>query len=196
MKTTLLAILAIAAALAPARLPAQGTVWLNNYDSGMGMYRWTFLDPAPAGTFFEVLAGYSANTMVPLVTSTGVGPIFTLLPSGVNARGPGSGSYFDVGYGVVPGVPAHGSAFFQILEWTGAATWASASGSRGESLLWSQAVGTADVPGPPGPPTVPALLSIPGPIIFERPEPSTTALMALGLAGWLAFRRRHRGNPG
>lgn len=38
MKTTLLAILAIGAALAPARLPAQGTVFLNNYDSRKGIY--------------------------------------------------------------------------------------------------------------------------------------------------------------
>jgi hypothetical protein len=116
MKTTLLSLLALGTALTTTKLHGQGTVLLNNYDSGMGIYLPDYnAAPAPAGSFFEVLAGPSALTMTPLLTSIGIGPIFSILPGGVEAQGPGSGSYFDVGYGFVPGVPSGGTGYFQVF---------------------------------------------------------------------------------
>ncbi len=195
MKTTLLAILAIGAALAPARLPAQGTVYLNgtvllnNYDSGMGIYLPEYYGPAPAGTFVEVFGGPTPTTLTPLVNSAGAGPIYTIVPGGVEALGPRSGSYFDAGYGFVPGVPSGGAAFFQILVWYGASNfWAAPY--VGRTPVWSQLVGRADNPFPPTPGS-PMPLNIPGRIAFMLPEPSTTALAGLGLAGLLAFRCRN-----
>ncbi len=194
MKTTLLAILALGAAFAPARLPAQGTVYLNgtvllnNYDSGMGIYRPEYVGPAPAGTFVEVFGGPTPTTLTPLVNSAGGGPVFTIVPGGVEALGAGSGSYFDAGYGFVPGVPSSGTAFLQIRVWYGARDfWAAPY--QGMTPVWSQLVGRADNQFPPTPGS-PMPLSIPGRIDFIIPEPSTTGLVALGLAGLLAFRRR------
>ena len=196
MRTTLLAILAIGAALAPATLPAQGTVYLNNYDSGMGIYLpGDTTAPAPAGTFVEVFGGASPTTMVPLRNSAGIGPIFTIPTFGVEDRGPGSGSYFDVGYSAVPGVPPDGTAFFEIFTWAYAATFPLAV-FRDQSPVWSQSVGSADNPGPPPPPVIGVSLNIPAPLNLWVPEPSTIALAGLGLAGWLAFRRRRWGNLG
>ncbi len=185
MKTTLLAILAIAAALAPARLPAQGTVFLNNYDSRAGIYLYSDeITPAPLGTHVEVLGGPNPYNLYPLLTSAGAGPVFTITAAGLEAFGPGSGSYFDAGYGAVPGVLSGGTGFFQIRAWYGA------SGFEGAATpVWSQLVGKADNPFPPTPGS-PAPLNIPGRLDLVLPEPSTAALAALGIVGVLLLRRR------
>ncbi len=190
MKTTLLAILAIAAALAPARLPAQGTVFLNNYDSRAGIYLYSDeITPAPLGTHVEVLGGPNPYNLYPLLTSAGAGPVFTITAAGLEAFGPGSGSYFDAGYGAVPGVPSSGMAFFEVLAWWGADSFVGAD-LRGFSPVWSQGVGTADT-GPPPTPGLAVPLKIPvWRIDLWVPEPSTTALAGLGLAGLLVLRRR------
>ncbi len=190
MKTTLLAILALAASLAPARLPAQGTVFLNNYDSRMGIYIYPDEDrPALPGTYVEVLGGPSQAALWPLVNSAGGSPIFTITTGGVEALGPGSGSYFDAGYAAVPGVPSGGTGFFQVRAWYGASDF-SAAPLQGSTAVWSQRVGTADA-GPPPTPGMAVSLNIPETrLSMWVPEPSAIALAALGLAGLLVSRRR------
>lgn len=190
MKKLLLTFLVLGAAWVPTKLPAQGTVFLNNYDSKIGIYIYPDEDtPAPIGSHVEVLGGGSAAALMPLLTSAGTSPVFTITAAGVEALGPGSGSYFDAGYGAVPGVPSSGTAFFQVLVWWGAASFNSAV-LRGETPIWSQAVGTADNPGPPPTPGFAVPLKIPERLNLWVPEPSTTALAALGLAGFLRSRRR------
>lgn len=176
----------IAASLTTAKLFAQGTVFLNNYDSKMGIYEFDLSTPAPAGTFFEVFGGPNPQTMFPLVSSSGAGPVFSLLDAGVNALGPGSGSYFNEGYTYVPGVQPYGTGFFQICVWMGGTNY-DTSIVRTASLVWSQVVGKNGVP--------PVSLEIPQPILFI-PEPSSFTLVALTGLAWLAVRRTRRGFSG
>lgn len=184
MKTVPLSVLAIGVALAgTTAVHAQGTVFLNNYDSRMGLYLGNLPMPAPAGTPFEILGGASIGSLSPLTNSLGQGPIFIILPWGIMALGPNSGSYFDIGYGSVPGVPAQGTAWFQLRAWIGP-DWDTAT-YRGEAQ-WSQTVGRVTDPVP---------LGIPGQVIIGIPEPSPAALSALVLA-MLGFRhwRKRPGN--
>ena len=194
MNKTLLVLLVIGASAAANKVQAQGTVFLNNYDSAMGIY----LSPGVAalpGTSVEVLAGPSASTLFPVMTTSGAGPVFSLRAAEVNALGPGSGTFFDEGAGILFDVPDYGTAFFQILAWYGGPTYYQ-SLYQAKSALWSQAVGKGPgvivggdgtiLPTPP----LPVVLQIPESIGFI-PEPTIAALVALGLA-IVGFRRWHK----
>lgn len=185
----LLSFIGAAALLAVAQNAcAQGTVFLNNYDSGMGIFLGNLTTSAPVGTYFEVLGGPSAGSLTPITSTTtgAAGPIFQLAAGDVGTLAPGSA--FDKGYGAVTGVASSGTAFLQVLAWTGAPTYGAAP--QRVSIIWSQAIGTADNPGPPILPGAPKALNIPGAVVVPVPEPSTIALAGLGLAGLLALRRR------
>ena len=186
MKTLALALGAWAARSLTPKLHAQGSVFLNNYDSGKGLYvvfEGGSITAAAAGTSVMIFGGLTPASMAPLANSAGES-LFTVPPAGVEARGPGSGSYFDVGTGFVPGVPSNGTAFFAIRAWADGPTFSDAQawGVWLISGVWQQDVGEASAPAP---------LKIPGTLLLmpSIPEPSTMALAALGLAGWLAFRR-------
>ncbi len=184
MKKTLLLLLVIGAGAAANKLQAQGTVFLNNYDSRQGIYLYAPL-PAPAGTPFEILGGPTLAAMVPLVSSSGQGPVFTIPTADVEALGPQTGSYFDVGYGSVPGVLPGEMALFTLRAWLGSTSWDSAVQRVG--AVWSQRVGAVGDP---------AQLEIPTPLSFPFPEPSTLALgtLALAIFGFRDWCKRSRGS--
>lgn len=171
-------------------LRGQGTVFFNNYDSGFGVYY--SLDPmggpmgpAPAGTFVQILGGTSVTHLFPLLTSTGSGPVFILTAAGVEARGPGSGSFFDAGSGAVPGVTPSGVAFFEVQVWWGAPSFTQTI-FRNFPVIWNQQTGSAENPAP---------LRIVFPIVMYLPEPSAPALLGIGavVIGWHRLRRRRHG---
>jgi PEP-CTERM motif len=163
---------------------AQGTIYLNNYDSNMGVYENG--SNAPLSGFVEILAGSSAGTLAPVESA---GLLSDNIPLTDNAEGATAGTFFDGGYGVVNGVGGGGTAFLQVIAWDGGSSFATSTYS-GVSAVWSQVIGTV-VPPPPNTPT-PASIAIPGPInmILSVPEPATFALAGLGIASLLAFRRR------
>jgi len=129
---------------------------------------------APAGTPFEVLAGSTSSSLTPVMAANGHGPVFQIPIWGANALGPGIGSFFDEGYGVVPSVPPGGTVFLNIRAWSPISpTWETAY-FRGETGVWSQQIGSAQTP---------AALATPWPVhIILIPEPSTAALLGLGVA--------------
>ena len=176
----LLAILALPACLATPVLLAQGIVQLNNTDSGMGIYEFA-VGPDTAvptdRTFAEVLGGPSAQSMVPLVNSTGGGPVF---PMFIPNAGPSpSGSYFDGGFAAVPGVPADGTGWFQVLAWESASSFQLAT-LRGQTPIWSQTVAS-------DPRSATAILRVPGPIVLV-PEPKTISIVLAACAEALLLR--------
>ncbi len=177
MKRTILVLLLVSAAAN--HLQAQGSVYLNNYDSRMGVYISDML-PAPVGTFVEILGGASATSRVPLLNSSGQGSVFTIEGAGVNALGPGTGSYFSAGSASVPGVAAGGLAWFELRAWLGGPSWDYRTVAG--LMYWSQTIGTANNPAP---------LMMPYPLYFALPEPSPTALAALALAIF-GLRRWHK----
>jgi hypothetical protein len=161
---------------------AQGTVFLNNYDSGKGIFNGTAA--APAGTLVEVLGGTSAGSLAVISTATGVNK-YTITAGDINANGAGSGSFFDFGFGGIPSVAPGATATMLVRAWTGAATYDLAL-TKG-SVTWTQATGTA----PPAPNLpAPTILAMPGNLVMTTvPEPSA---IVLGIAGAavLLFRRR------
>src|SRR5262245_10178955 len=154
MRTTLAMLSALLLTSADSALAQTryGTVFLNNYDSGKGIV-W-FSCPAPAGTRVEVFGGPTANSLA-LISFPGTSS-YTIKEGDVNALGPGTGSFFDYGFGSVPGVLPGGTGTFLVRAWMGAASYDTAL-DRG-SVTWTQATGTN--PGPPELPQ-PAVLSIP-----------------------------------
>lgn len=191
VKVAPLAMAAMAAVLITPKLYAQGTVWLNNYDSGMGIYEFPRI-PARLGTSVEVLGGISAASMMPLLSWDGVGPIFSVDKQ--NGGVPTSGALFDGGYGTVRGVPPGATGWFQVLAWSGAPTYQTAP-LRGQSQPWSQLVGPAG-PLPANPPiAATATLNISAPIILV-PEPEPIALAALGAGALLAHQARAQSESG
>lgn len=186
MKGTFLLVLIIVASAASTSVHGQGTMYeegsvsLNNYDSGMGIYLYSWPRiAAPAGTYVEVLGGPTATSLAPLIDTTGQYAYFQLQTAEVDALGPGTGAFFDHGAALVPGVPSYGTAYFQVLAWLYAATYETAT-TRAASLVWSQRIGLAPGSVPPLP-LVPKPLGIPAPI-FLIPEPSTATLGGLALA--------------
>lgn len=188
-----IAILTLAAGmfLAVGSVYGQGTIYLNNYDSGVGLFQGaTGTVGAPAGTMVEILAGASASSLTPVVSFNTGSTTYTLVAGDVNGQGAGAGSGFDYGYGHVPSVAPGATAFIQIESWIGGSSFGAAQNTYTfQSAVFSEATGTS--PAPPGLPA-PATLSIPGTALrlLPVPEPATFALGGLGAAALLLFRRR------
>jgi hypothetical protein len=184
MKLALAILLLLEVVLAGPRAQAQGTIWLNNYDSGMGIYFAPGV-PASTSTFVQILGGPTAGSMVPLAEA---GSTITIIS--INNPQGAAGSFFDGGFAYVSGVPVHATGFFQVLVWVGAPTYAqaltTAGAYTGASAVFSEPTGT--YPTPTGIPD-PALLNIPAPI-YLTPEPSALALVGLGAIAILSCRRR------
>jgi hypothetical protein len=195
MKKTILGLTVLAGVALASSVHAQGTIWLNNYDSGFGIYEGALDTSARAGTEIEVLAGSTSGNLTPVVATAGNFPgasIFT-----VDTPITAGGSFFDANFGVVPGVGASGTAFIQVLTWSGAATYALAQTTSGawygSSTIFSQTIGST-VPAAPSTPT-PASLALPANIIETTaavPEPSSLALAGLGGFGMLMAMRRKK----
>ncbi len=161
MKVTLgfrtLALAAAVGLLAP-DAGADGTVSLNNYDSGYGIWlvQNGVTNPAPAGTMVQVLGGPDANHLSAVTNTLGVDGS-TISSGDINALGSGTGSFFDFGFGPVSGVSATSNAVLQVVAWYDTAI--------GASALWTQATGSDPAPsGSPPPVPTPAILNLPGPI--------------------------------
>lgn len=163
---------------------AQGTVFLNNYDSGKGIFNGNATTPAPAGTLVEVLGGTSAGSLAVISTATGVNK-YTITAGDINANGAGSGSFFDFGFGGIPSVAPGATATMLVRAWTGAATYDTAT-IRG-SVTWTQTTGTA----PPAPNLpAPTILAMPTTLVMAIPEPSAIMLGIAGAGAALLLRRR------
>jgi hypothetical protein len=151
--------------------------------------------------------------LAPIVSKTTGGSVFSLsnpeLGGTLNANGPGTGTYFDVGAGAVIGVPDGAIGTFQFLVWIGGSGASPAdANAEFESAVWTQVNGLQPVGiNPPNP----ALLDIPftDPVqgltvanvndtgleglimITEVPEPTTLTLAGLGgLASLVVFRHK------
>ena len=164
---------------------AQGTINVNNYDNGVGIYINNAVTPAPLTAYAEVLGGASAGSMTAII------PIgFSLASIQLTDQEGTSGTFFDGSYGVVNGVGGLGTAFLQVVAWVGSATGPAGATYVGSSAVWSQTIGTV-IPAPPGNAT-PSTLDIPGTsiVMIAVPEPTTLALAGLGGLALLAFRRR------
>jgi hypothetical protein len=122
----------------------------------------------------------------------------SLAPAGapVAFRNSGSGAPTGVVSGgtvTIEGIPAGGAAFIQLRAWAAASgsSWDEASGNPVGEFGSSNIIGLASTGDPTAsPPGLPAALVGLQPFTLEVvPEPSTWALLALGL-GALALRRR------
>ena len=154
-----------------------GSISLNNYDSGFGLWliQKGATNPAPAGTIVEVLGGPDANHLAP-VTNTSGAYYYTVSSGDLNALGSGTGSFFDYSFGPVAGVVANGTAFLQVVAWYGTAS--------GASAVWSQPAGSEAVPsGEPPPIPTPAVLRLPGPVYLFGSGGSAPAGLTAGGAG-------------
>ena len=118
MKTNLVfQTLALVAPLAlTTQAKADGTVSLNNYDSGYGIWlvQSGATNPAPAGPMVQVLGGPDANHLS-AVTNTAGADGYTISSGDINALGSGTGSFFDFGLGPVAGVTATSNAALQVV---------------------------------------------------------------------------------
>lgn len=186
-KIVLTALLAVATLGLSASANAQGTIWLNNYDSTAGIFKGNGSTAADLGTYVQVLGGASAGSLS-AIANTASSTRFTVTDNV-------GGGFFDVNYGIVNGVGAGATGFFQLIAWSGATDYATALTTPGAwvgaSTVWSQAVGTAVPPAPNSP--TPATLNIPGNLVMTVvpvPEPSVFALAGLGSAALLLFRRK------
>ena len=192
---------------------AQGIINVNNYDQSAGLFLGSFAVDAPTSTYVELLGGAAANTMTGVVTAGTGTAIFQLSTSGSGyvldgGGATGSGSYFNAGIGTITGVAAGATGYFQLLAWTGAATFGSSDTYQFQSQIWTETAGTpavgttkptlANMSVPIATPVVGLFsTSIPGnnngfaltPV--SSPEPSSLALAGLGGFGMLmAFRRK------
>jgi hypothetical protein len=199
---------------------AQGWIDINNYDASAGLFLEyiypnfsTSLTSLPLNSYVELLGGTSVGTLAPIVSKTTGGSVFSLsnpeLGGTLNANGPGTGTYFDVGAGAVIGVPDGAIGTFQFLVWIGGSGASPAdANAEFESAVWTQVNGLQPVGiNPPNP----ALLDIPftDPVqgltvanvndtgleglimITEVPEPTTLTLAGLGgLASLVVFRHK------
>jgi hypothetical protein len=130
-----------------------------------------------------IYGGSSAGSMTLLATFSGANALF----AGGNA-----GEYYDFMQGlsiVVPGVALSGTATLQLYAWTGAFT-SYASAVTGGAATAVSAAFTNPTGGGGSPPSLPAVLSGMPSMVLAVPEPATIALMGLGAASLLIFRRR------
>ncbi|MDB6019521.1 MAG: hypothetical protein JWR19_4010 [Pedosphaera sp.] len=200
MKLKHLFILTVVSACATLNLhaaPPGGTLWLENWDAnhgnGFGIYEDHGVGgivAARAGTFVQVWGGASPDAMFPITAFAGTNT-FAIDPRDLNGNGPGTGSFFDGGYGFISTVPPLGLAYLQVFTWSGASSFVLAQQTFGawwgESQVWTQNLG--DNPAAPNTPN-PAILNVPGPIVEVAPEPSTWALAGLGGVALFVLRRR------
>lgn len=179
---------------------AQGTIALDNLNGTGGNTATSF------GLFFDAAgAPYAGNVNVTLLGGANAGsmqPIATLL--GANALlGIGGGIALDpmgATY-IVPGVALGSSAVISVLAWIGpAATYGAAADLPGANVFlpWNGSAyvdarglafnnptgGGGDPPGPPK-----SLDGMPAMRLGIVPEPSSLALLGLGVLG-LLFRRK------
>ncbi len=182
---------ALAVALVLAGLPIStgvaqnitgAAISLNNRDANHPIYYQTAGNPAAGPDFYvEILGGTDANSLRPIVSISGGYPTVFTIGTGGNPPG-----FFDMGFGIVPGVGFSAVATFQVLAWTGAPNFDTAS-QRIASGLWTQATGASLPPGIPNP----AALEFPANLVIPAiPEPSTVALCLFGFAGLFATRWR------
>jgi hypothetical protein len=159
-------------------------ILLNNADSDHPIFYLTVGSPASGPNFYvEMLAGPDANHLQPITdVSSGTQSVFNL------GTAPNLPGFFDGGMGHIPGVPFRGVATFQVLAWTGAPTFDSAS-QRVASALFTQQTGYDDPGG--GAPDPAKLLAFPADLVIPGvPEPSVVALGLLGGTVWLILGRR------
>ena len=195
----MLFVAAFGIAVSAVRVRAQGTtgsIFLNNYDSGFGVFQGPGTTPAPAGYFYQVLGGVDASSLSPIATANPPNAsTFTFQAGDINGNGPNSGTFFDQAYGFVTGVAPGAVGTFQVIAWqSGFASYAAAAATIGawigSSPTWTEATGThPNLPALPSP----AVLNLPGAIHMYQvpvPEPSTIALGVLGAAALFLRRRK------
>jgi hypothetical protein len=153
---------------------ADGTVYLNSFDSGNPIF---YLNANTAADGADMFVQILANGTPIASTNPGNPTAFNL-----------SGGNFDAGYGVIPGVTTTDNVNFTIQAWKGASF---ATATETATATWTQKV--ADSPAAPTPPN-PASLNNPAGLIIGPsavvPEPTTIALGMLGAAALLIRRRK------
>ena len=153
-----------------------GPVYLNNFDTGNGIF--TVGGGLATTAFVQLYVGADAGSLS-LVTSSGGQSTFSLVEPG----------FFDSGFGYTT-LANSASGYFRLVAWTGGADFASAT-VRG-SVDWTQNVGV-QLPGSPTlPPPGPVALNNPVLNMAVVPEPTTVALAVMGGLGLLARRRRNQ----
>ncbi len=193
--TLILFLAAFGLAVSAVRARAQGSIFLNNYDTGFGVFQGPGTTPAPAGYFYQILGGVDATSLSPIATANpGNASTFTFQAGDINGNGPNSGTFFDQGYGFVAGVAPGAVGSFQVIAWqSGFASYAAAVAGGGwvtdpnNPVTWTQATGTH--PALPALKT-PTVLALPGAVHMVVPEPTTIALGVLGAAAFLLRRRK------
>jgi hypothetical protein len=161
-----------------------GTVFLNNYDSGKGVFDIGGTAPAPTGTIIDILGGPNASSLKPIASALSGQTSYTIVRGDIMVDPPGAGgSFFDYGYGEVVGVAPGNTAMFVGRAWRGAPTYDTAT-IRG-AVTWTQAIGTSlsQLPHPQ-----PAILQFPG--LTMVPEPSPIVIAVLGAVALLYCRRK------
>ena len=161
-----------------------GTVFLNNYDSGKGIFDVGGTAPAPTGTIVEILGGPNTASLRPIASALSGQTSYTIVLGDISANPLFPGSFFDYSYGEVVGVAPGNMATFVGRAWRNAPTYDTATIRA--AATWTQATGTdlAQLPHP-----LPAVLQFPG--LTLVPEPSVIWLGVFGtVAVLLGYRRR------
>jgi len=174
---------------------AQGTITIDNLTgagnsqaTSGGLFFNSDLTPFTGVLNITVLGGASAGSLSPIATLTG-SAMFGL----------GNGQYFELAGTTYPvsGVALGATATLQVLAWTGAAATFAAAGPLEQFWAWNGTTlvnpTTFSFPNPTGgggdPPGLPKGLEGMSAMVMVVPEPSTLALLGLGVLG-LLFRRK------